>query len=157
MNINATLFGQMITFMVFVFITMRYVWPNIMQALIDREQEIQSGLQAAEQSKLALHQASEETDLMLKKAKQEVHALLGKAKTQGQEIVEQAKDLATVESQQILKSAQAQIEQKSMQARNDLQKEFSSLVVAALRKILGSEISIKDHQQVLAQVLKEKN
>ena len=48
MNFNATLIGQTITFIVFVWFCMKFVWPPIMNALQERKKKIADGLAAAE-------------------------------------------------------------------------------------------------------------
>jgi F-type H+-transporting ATPase subunit b len=48
MNINLTLIGQLLSFVVFVWFTMKYVWTPIMGALETRKKEIAAGLAAAE-------------------------------------------------------------------------------------------------------------
>ncbi|NCX94700.1 MAG: F0F1 ATP synthase subunit B, partial [Gammaproteobacteria bacterium] len=44
MNITITLLGQLITFALFVWFTMKFVWPPIMKALHDRQKTIADGL-----------------------------------------------------------------------------------------------------------------
>ena len=60
MNINATLFGQMITFALFTWFTMKFVWPPVMQALGERQKKIADGLAAGErgQHELVLSQSA---------------------------------------------------------------------------------------------------
>ena len=48
MNINLTLFAQLIAFAVFVWFTMKYVWPPIVNALEERKAKIADGLAAVE-------------------------------------------------------------------------------------------------------------
>jgi F-type H+-transporting ATPase subunit b len=43
MNINLTLFAQMIAFAVFVGFCMKYVWPPIVTALAERKAKIAEG------------------------------------------------------------------------------------------------------------------
>lgn len=57
MEINATLIGQLITFAILVWFTMKYVWPPITKAMQEREKLIAAGLEAAERSKQELEQA----------------------------------------------------------------------------------------------------
>ena len=57
MNINLTLIGQMITFLVFVAFTMKYVWPPITKALRERQKRIAEGLAAADRGKHELELA----------------------------------------------------------------------------------------------------
>ena len=46
MNINLTLIGQMLAFAVFVWFTMRYVWPPLTKAMDERKGKIAEGLAA---------------------------------------------------------------------------------------------------------------
>jgi hypothetical protein len=46
MNINLTLIGQSITFALFVWFCMKYIWPPVMGALEARRKEIADGLAA---------------------------------------------------------------------------------------------------------------
>ena len=50
MNINLTLFGQMVTFAIFVWFCMRFVWPVILSAMEERQEKITQGLAAADQA-----------------------------------------------------------------------------------------------------------
>ena len=54
MEINITLLGQLITFSVFVWFTMKFVWPPILNAMKERERRIAEGLAAAERGQQAL-------------------------------------------------------------------------------------------------------
>jgi len=40
MDLNATFLGQLITFAVFVWFTMRYVWPPIVKAMRERQDKL---------------------------------------------------------------------------------------------------------------------
>ena len=47
MNVTATLFGQMITFIVFVWFIKAYLWEPLTQAMESRTKKISDGLAAA--------------------------------------------------------------------------------------------------------------
>ena len=51
MNINATLIGQMISFALLVWFTMKFVWPPLTKALAERQQRIADGLAAGERGR----------------------------------------------------------------------------------------------------------
>ena len=59
MSINATLLAQMIVFAVFVWFTMKFVWPPIMQAMRDRQKRISEGLAAADAEDIRAAAAAE--------------------------------------------------------------------------------------------------
>ena len=71
MNFNATLIGQMITFGLLVWFTMKYVWPPVIQAMQDRQKRIADGLAAAEQGVQAQEEAESKAADLLRDAKQQ--------------------------------------------------------------------------------------
>ena len=50
MNINLTLIGQSLTFLVFIFFCMKFVWPALIGVMQEREQRIAEGLEAADRA-----------------------------------------------------------------------------------------------------------
>ncbi len=69
MNINATLIGQSLSFLVFVWFCMKFIWPVIRGAMEEREQKIAEGLQAADRANKDLELAQEKADHQLREAK----------------------------------------------------------------------------------------
>ena len=65
MGINATLIGQMITFGLFVWVMMKFVWPPLTQAMQERQQRIAEGLAAAEQGNTQLERSRQEVESAL--------------------------------------------------------------------------------------------
>ena len=48
MNVTATLFGQMITFVIFVWFIKAYLWEPLINAMDERTNKISEGLASAE-------------------------------------------------------------------------------------------------------------
>ena len=48
MNLNATLIGQLIAFVLFVAFCMKYVWPPLIKAIEERQANIANALASAE-------------------------------------------------------------------------------------------------------------
>ena len=69
MNINMTLLGQAISFAIFVWFCMKYVWPPLTAALAERQQKIAEGLNAADKAQRDLASAKDQVDQELKAAK----------------------------------------------------------------------------------------
>ena len=57
MNLNATLFAQLVVFLILAWFTMKFVWPPIMKALDERASKIADGLAAADKAKADLAHA----------------------------------------------------------------------------------------------------
>ena len=57
MDINATLIGQAIAMLVFVWFCMKFIWPPLMQALEDRRKQVADGIAAGEKGRRDLESA----------------------------------------------------------------------------------------------------
>lgn len=149
MNINATLIGQSITFIVFVWFTMKYVWPPIMSALEERKKKIADGLAAAERGKHEQELAEQRAAELIAQAKQEAAAIIAQAQKRANEIVDESKNTARVEGERILATANAEIEQEVNRAREQLRGQVVSIAVAGAGKVLKREIDAKAHDDLL--------
>ena len=75
MNVTATLFGQMITFIVFVWFIKAYLWEPLTQAMENRTKKISEGLAAAEQGQKKIEQATIEFSTRIDQAKTEASSI----------------------------------------------------------------------------------
>jgi F-type H+-transporting ATPase subunit b len=148
-NINATLLGQMITFAVFVWFTMRFVWPLLMQAIEERQAKIADGLAAAEKGRHELELAEVRAKELLRERKQHAAEIVAHAQKRANEIIEEAKISARTESERILGSARTQISQDLQEARDKLQREVGQLAIAAAEHILMREVDAEAHQEIV--------
>ncbi len=120
MSINATLIGQMITFALLVWFTMKYVWPPLIQALEDRKTQIAEGLAAAEKGQEEMRLAEKKAIDVLKEAKEQSADIVNLAHKRANEMVEETKETAKQEGERLLVAAQVQIDQEMQQAREGL-------------------------------------
>lgn len=155
MAINVTLIGQMIAFAIFVWFTMKYVWPPIAQAMADRQQKIADGLAAAEKGARALQDASAQAEAELAKVREEAREIVASANRQATALVEEAREQAKVEAERIREAAQGEVQQQVSQARSALQKEVGRLVIEASEKILRKEVNADTHADLLKQVAEQ--
>jgi len=152
MNINLTLIGQLVTFVVFVWFTMKYVWTPIMGALEARRKEIADGLAAAERGQHEQELAQERAKEALHEAKQQAAEIVNQAHKRANEIVDEAKTDAKAEGDRILTAAQAEIEQELNRSREALREKVAILVISGAEKILQKEINADAHKDVVENV-----
>ena len=155
MNINLTLFGQMVSFAVFVWFTMKFVWTPIVKALEERKGKIADGLAAAERGHHAKELAQQKAAESMQEAKAHAAEILGLAQKRAAEIVEEAKVDARGEGERILTAAKAEIEQESNRVKEHLREQVAQLALAAAEKILQKEIDAAKHKDLLDSVAKQ--
>ena len=93
MSINATLIGQMITFALLVWFTMKYIWPPLFDSLEERRKKIADGLAAAERGQEEILLAEKKAKGVLKQAKEQSTEIVGLAQKRANEIVEESKEI----------------------------------------------------------------
>jgi len=152
MNINLTLIGQTITFAVFVWFCMKFVWPPIMNALEERKTRIADGLAAAEEGKRAKADAEVRAEEVLGEARGRAAEIIAGAETRGAEIVEAAKTEARTEGERIVQSAQAEVDQQTNRAREKLRAEVATLAAAGAGQILRREVDARAHEEMLGEL-----
>jgi len=153
MNMNATLLGQAIAFIVFIGFCMKYVWPPIMQALEERTKKIADGLAAAERGRHEQELAEKRAQQVIHEAKEQASEIVSQAQRRGNEIVDESKDNAHVEGERILTSAKTEIEQEANRAKDELRGQVGSIALAGAAKILGREIDDKAHTDLLEELV----
>ena len=155
MNLNLTLIGQLIAFTIFVIFCMKYVWPPISGALVERQKRIAEGLDAADKAARDLERAKSQIEDELKQARTQVTELLEQAKKRSSQIVEEAQDKARAEAEKIMASAQAQIAQEVAQARESLRADVAKLAVIGAERVLGATVDQAVHRKLLAELAEE--
>jgi F-type H+-transporting ATPase subunit b len=149
MSINATLIGQMITFSLLVWLTMKYIWPPIIAAMEERKTKIADGLAAAERGHEEIRLAEKKATGLLREARETSAEIISAAQKKANELVEESKSVAKKEGERLLEAAKAQVEQEIQQARENLRKEVASLALQAAEQILKEEIDKAKHQNIL--------
>lgn len=155
MNINLTLFGQTITFIVFVWFCLKYVWPPLVTALETRKQKIADGLAAAERGQHEQKLAETKAKQILEEAKSKASDIITRAESRASEIVEESKGEARVEGDRLKKAAQAEIEQEVNRAREALKAEVAAIVIAGASKVLEREVDARSHNDLLNSLVAE--
>jgi F-type H+-transporting ATPase subunit b len=155
MNINMTLIGQSITFAIFVWFCMKFVWPPIVSALEARKKQIADGLAAADRGKHELELAAKRASETMHEAKLKASDIIAQAEKRAMQIVEEAKDVAKAEGDRMIVAAKAEIEQESHRAREALRGDVAALVVAGAGKVLRREINAQAHADLLEAIKNE--
>ncbi|ALQ50346.1 F0F1 ATP synthase subunit B [Nitrosomonas ureae] len=152
MNINFTLISQAIAFSVFIWFTVKFVWPPLLRAIEDRQKTIADGLAAGERGRHELELASQRSSDVLKDAKQRASEIIIQAEKRATEIIEEAKKSAKEEGDRIVAGAKADIEHEIFSAKEVLRQQVSELAVAGAAKILRREVDAKAHADLLVAI-----
>lgn len=152
MDINATILGQCISFAIFVWFTMKFVWPNIKAAIDERDQEISEGLQNAEQAKASLARAQSEAQALIETAKRQAAELVESANRRSTQLIEQAKGDAILVAEKEKEKAAEDIIRQTVSAKKQLRQDVAQLALIGAEQILRASVDKNAHSKLLEQL-----
>jgi F-type H+-transporting ATPase subunit b len=152
MNINATLFVQLVVFFIGAWVTMKYIWPPLIRALEERQKKIADGLAAAERGNRSLDEAQRQIAKLEADARAAGASRAAEAEKQAAAIIEAAKKDAEAERARILAQAKVDAEQEMSRAKNALRDQVAVLAIAGAEQILKREVNAQVHADLLGQL-----
>jgi len=154
-NINATILGQAIAFILFVLFCMKYVWPPLMAAIEKRQKEVAEGLASAERAKKDLDLAQANATDQLKKAKEEAQVIIEQANKRRSQILDEVKAEAEQERNKIVTQALAEIDAERKRAREELRSRVAMLAVAGAERIIERSVDEAANSDIVDKLVAE--
>ena len=155
MSITVTLWAQAFTFALFIWFTVKFVWPHVLRAIETRQKTIADGLAAAEQGRRSLEISTRQADEAIKEARARAAAILAQAEKRSAQLIEEARQAAKEEGGRELAAAKAELGQEVTRAREELRDRVATLAVAGAEKILRREVDARAHADLLESIKRQ--
>jgi len=155
MSFNLTLIAQALTFALFIWFTVKVVWPFMLRAIEARQKTIADGLAAAEQGHKSLETSKRQAGEAVDQARSRAGEILAQAEKRAVQMVDEAKTAARQETEREKAAAKAEIQQEVSRAREQLRDHVAALAVAGAEKILRREVDAKAHAELLDGIKKQ--
>lgn len=147
------IFWSALGFLIVLFILSKYAWKPILSALDEREKSIDDALKAAEIARNEMANLKAENEKIIHEAKIERDEMLLKATETAKQIVEEAKNAASLEGAKMIESAKAAIETEKLAAMEEVKVQVGVLSLAIAEKLLKKNFSEDAAQQSLVEEL----
>lgn len=146
MNLNATILGQTISFVLFVWLCMKYVWTPLISIIEKRQKQISDNLESIKISTMQSKQAHNEALTRLKQARITAQEILQHAHECKIKILHEAQYEAHQERNKIISQAQEHINREKKRVANELRKKIGQLIIESTEKIINRSINeVIDH------------
>lgn len=155
MSITVTLIIQGLAFLSVAWLVMKFGWPLIIAAIEERQKKIADGLAAAEKGQQDLAEASVRAEALVREARERARLIEDQSARRANETIEAAKQTAQSEGARIVGSARDEAAAEAARVREQLRREFGSLVVVGASRLLQREIDAKAHAQLIDQLSEE--
>jgi F-type H+-transporting ATPase subunit b len=155
MDLNATIIGQSIAFIIFVWFCMKYVFPPVNAILEERQKKIADGLEAADRAQRDLNLAQNKAAEELREAKIKSSEIIELANKRASQIVDDAKDKAKEEGLRLINGAKAEIDMEIQRAREVLRAQVAAIAIAGAEKILETSIDQAANEELVKKLASE--
>ena len=135
--------ANLVNFLIIYFLLRKVVFRKIGDAIRERREKIQAGLNDAEKAKTELMMAGHEKERILTDGHMEVKGMLVEAEALKSEIIEAAKVDAELASRAIKENAMKDIEALAEQHAAQVKARSVELIMTGLEKILKEDVDAK--------------
>ncbi|MBQ6436190.1 F0F1 ATP synthase subunit B [bacterium] len=136
-----TLISQLINFAILYFLLKKFALTGLLEAITDRQKEIESGLTKAKQA-----------DDSLAKAKQQEDEILGAARVKAQEIIAQARETGRQQEESLVQGAkqqaasivaagESQVNAQKAKMMLEVKAELAGIIADGVRSVVGHSVS----------------
>jgi F-type H+-transporting ATPase subunit b len=147
------IFWSALGFLIVLFILSKYAWKPILSALDERERNIEEALKSAEIARNEMANLKAENEKIIHEAKIERDEMLLKANETAKQMIEEAKNAASLEGAKMIENAKAAIETEKLAALEEMKVQVGVLALDVAEKILKRNFSKDAAQQALVEEL----
>jgi F-type H+-transporting ATPase subunit b len=152
------IFWMALSFGILVFILGKFVWPPVVRALQERENNIEQALHEAEKARGEMKHLLFSNEQLMLEAREERDKLIGEARKIKESLIEDARVKATEEANRIVENARERIHFEKMAAITELKNQIANLSIEIAEKVIGKELSDPNKQeQMVKESLKDFN
>ena len=90
MEFNATIIAQIAVFAIFIWLSLKFVWPPLLHAIDKRQKVIADGLAEAERGRSSLADAQKQTEVLLREARARAQEIVVSAEKSATQRIEEA-------------------------------------------------------------------
>lgn len=149
MQINATILGEMITFFLFVFFCMKFLWPPIIFAIEKRQKEIIKSKEISEKTKKELEKAKKRFLEIISDAKKEAKTIINNAHYEKKIIIENTKKEAEIKFKKVMEKAFLEIKFERKKAYEDIKKEVTDLIIFVSEKFIKHTLNNSINKKII--------
>jgi len=154
-DFNATLIGQTIAMVFFVWFCMKYIWPPLVDAIETRQKEIAEGLAAAEKGQNSLVDAKREAAEIIAAARDQARGIVDQANVRANKIIDDARAEGVAQRQRQIDEGHAQLDLEKNRVREELRGQVAAIAISGAERLLAREIDATAHRELLDQLARE--
>lgn len=146
---------SIITFVLLLIILRKFAWKPIIDSIDERDREIKSSMESAEQARNESKKIADEQKAMLSQSKAEAAEIVAEAKKTAEEFKRRLEQSAIEEKNNILKSAEVEIIAMKESAIAELKSTVATLAIGAAEKLLEDKLDAQASSKLVDQYIQK--
>jgi len=142
-----------VTFLVLLALLAKFAWRPLLQALETRQNGIRKALDDAQLAKQELERLNAESAQIIGRARVDADAIITQSRADGDRLREEIRQKARTEANNIVKSAERQIQLETTRALEQIRHEAVELSVMIASKIIQRNLSKEDNERLIDDAL----
>ena len=154
-DINGTLWVEVLTFVIMGVVLARWVFPVIVRQAEARQRAIAEQLREAEKARADAAKDLEEARAKLEDARKTAQGVVDAASKSAEQLRAEIKGKADEEARRIAEAARKEIDAERDRAIQSVRAEVAGLVVEATEKVIGETLDEQKHKQLIERAIAE--
>lgn len=146
-------FWMFVAFVILFLVLSKWGWPIILKNIDKRADTIDKGVEYAREAKQQLDSARDDAKKYIEEAQQRQAEMLRDAAKMKSQIIEEAKNEASVEAQKVIDAAKVSIEQSRKEAELQFKNEVSKFAIEIAEKMVRKQLDSDKAQTELVNKL----
>jgi F-type H+-transporting ATPase subunit b len=146
-------FWTLITFVIVALVLRRVAWGPLLEAVNEREKQIQSSIDAAKRERAEAEKLLSEQKTAIAAARAESAEALRKTQTDMEKLREDLMGRSKIEAEALKADARKNIEAERVKAIADLKAEAGTLAIQIAEKLLGEKLDDAKHRGLVDQFM----
>ncbi|MCM1319727.1 MAG: F0F1 ATP synthase subunit B [Muribaculaceae bacterium] len=147
------IFWMFVAFVLLFLVLKKWAWPVIIKSMEDRADLIDKGVEYAQNAKEQLEGARQEAEKYIAEAKKQQAEILRDAAKIKSQIIEEARNEASVEAKKVMDAAKVSIEQSRKEAELQFKNEVSKVSIEIAEKMVRKQMASDAAQKELVNKL----
>ncbi len=144
-----------VTFLL-VFIVLRWkAWGPLMEALEQREKQINESLNKAEQIVKEQEKSAQDNEAILTKAREEAQGIIAQAKDAGDKLKSKLEQDGQEKYESMLENAKNQIDAEKQKALSDIKNMVVDIAISASEKIVKRNLNDDDNKKMIEETVEQ--
>lgn len=147
--------GQVVNFLLLLFILKRFLYKPLLKVLEERKQKIADSLKNAEEIEKKLEQTALDREKKLREAAKDAEEMLKEAAKNADRIITEAHQKASSDIEKMIKKSEESMNLEREKMNQEIRAELATLVATGLEKVSGKVLSEKEQKDMVEKSLKE--